>query len=132
MAASFGLSPNQRAVAASLDSLPINHRTDALFDYLDYRKLDKLPGDFDRIAPEELTSIFTIGTSLATVQSQNIQRRTADIRSGTGGFSAAGSGRQRRWASYSGSFGPHHRRGRPGRQRWQGEQGRHALGGLRL
>ncbi len=104
-AGNWGLSSNQRSVARALDSVAFNRQADSLINYLDDRKLTKLPGDFDRIAPEELTSIFTIGTSLATVQSQNIQRRTDDIRSGTGGFSAAGLAVNGAGPSYSGSFG---------------------------
>ena len=100
-----GLTANQRSVAKALDSVVNDRRANSLIDYLDYRKLTKLPADFDKIAPEELTSIFTIGTSLASVQSQNIQRRTDDIRSGASGFSAAGLAINGAGPSYSGSFG---------------------------
>ncbi|MDR3402202.1 MAG: autotransporter domain-containing protein [Chthoniobacter sp.] len=100
----WGLTPNQKSVARALDSATGNRKANSLFDYLDYRKLTSLPGDFDKIAPEELTSIFTIGTSLANVQSQNIQRRTDDIRSGSSGFSAAGLAVNGSGPSYSGSF----------------------------
>jgi len=89
-AESWGLTRNQKSVAKALDSVTSDRRANSLIDYLDQRKLTKLPGDFDKIAPEELTSIFTIGVSLAGVQSLNVQRRTDDIRSGTNGFSAAG------------------------------------------
>ena len=98
------LTPNQKSVARALDSLPINRKTNSLFDFLDYRQLNELPRDFDKIAPEELTSMFTIGVSLANVQSGNIQRRTDDIRSGSGGFSAAGLAINGAGPSYSGSF----------------------------
>ena len=99
-----GLTPNQKSVARALDSLPITRRTNPLLDYLDYRKLNELPRDFDKIAPEELTSMFTIGVSLANVQSGNIQRRTDDIRSGSAGFNAAGLSINGAGPSYSGSF----------------------------
>ncbi|MDR3406473.1 MAG: autotransporter domain-containing protein [Chthoniobacter sp.] len=101
----WGLTPNQKSVARALDSAAGDHRTNSLFDYLDNRKLTSLPGDFDKIAPEELTSMFTIGVSLANVQSGNIQRRTDDIRSGTSGFSAAGLAVNGTGPSYSGGFG---------------------------
>jgi outer membrane autotransporter protein len=104
-AALDGLTPNQKAVARNLDSAANDKRADSIFEYLDYRKLSKLPGDLDKIAPEELTSIFTIGTSLAKVQSGNIQRRNDDIRSGSAGFSAAGLAVNGTGPSYSGSFG---------------------------
>jgi len=100
-----GLTSNQKSVARALDSVAFRHSPPKVIDYLDYRKLAELPGDFDKIAPEELTSMFTIGVSLATVQSQNIQRRTDDIRSGTAGFSAAGLAVNGDNPSYSGSFG---------------------------
>jgi autotransporter-associated beta strand protein/T5SS/PEP-CTERM-associated repeat protein len=83
-----GLTPNQRAVAGALDEVAFDKDADKLIAYLDDRKLEKLPGDFDKIAPEELTSIFTISTSLAQVQSVNLQRRTDDLRSGASGFSS--------------------------------------------
>jgi outer membrane autotransporter protein len=85
-----GLTPNQRAVARTLDRASDEHRAEKIFAYLDERFLEKLPGDFDKIAPEELTSIFAISTSLAQVQSLNVQRRTDDLRSGASGFSASG------------------------------------------
>jgi len=103
-AESWGLTPNQKSVARSLDSAANDRRANPLFDYLDGRKLGKLPGDFDKIAPEELTSIFAIGTSLANVQAGNIQRRTDDIRSGSSGFSAAGLALNGNNRSYSGGF----------------------------
>jgi outer membrane autotransporter protein len=99
------LTPNQRAVARGLDTIAFRNRPPQVIDYLDKRKLDRLPGDFDKIAPEELTSIFTIGTSLAQVQSQNIQRRTDAIRDGAAGFSAAGLAVNGVGPSYSGGFG---------------------------
>ena len=99
-----GLTPNQKAVALTLDSAAHDKRAGAIFEYLDYRKLNKLPGDLDKIAPEELTSVFTIGTSLAKVQSGNIQRRAGDIRSGSGGFSAEGLAVNGTGPGYSGSF----------------------------
>jgi len=98
------LSPNEISVAEALDSAATDPRADKLFQFLDRRNLSKLAGDFDRIAPEELTSVFGIGVALANVQSGNIQRRNEDIRSGTRGFSAAGLGVNGSSPSYSGSF----------------------------
>ncbi|WP_165920171.1 autotransporter domain-containing protein [Chthoniobacter flavus] len=99
-----GLTPNQRSVARALDSAANDRHANALFDYLDYRKLSDLPRAFDKIAPDELTSMFTIGVSLANVQSGNIQRRNDDIRSGSAGFNAAGLALNGAGPSYSGSF----------------------------
>ena len=101
-ASSWGLTRNQKATARGLDSINYDHRADKLTSYVDNRPLANLPGDFDRIAPEELTSIFTIGTAYARVQGQNLQRRTDDIRSGASGFSAAGLAVNGTGPSYSG------------------------------
>jgi len=98
------LTPNQRAVARGLDSVAFRHNPPKVIDYLDGRSLSELPSDFDKIAPEELTSVFTIGTALATVQSQNIQRRTDDIRSGASGFNAANLAINGDGPSFSGGF----------------------------
>ncbi|EDY16974.1 outer membrane autotransporter barrel domain protein [Chthoniobacter flavus Ellin428] len=103
-AESTGLSSNQISVARALDSAANTSRANRLFDYLDSRNRRNLSGDFDRIAPEELTSAFAIGMALANVQSANIQRRTDDIRSGSGGFSAAGLAINGMGPSYSGGF----------------------------
>ena len=42
------------------------------------------------ISPEQLTSIFVIGVSLANVQTANLERRMTDIRAGSSGFSSTG------------------------------------------
>ena len=52
-----------------------------------------------------MTSVFTIGTSLAQVQGLNVQRRTDDLRSGASGFSAAGLAMNGTAPGYSGGFG---------------------------
>ena len=100
-----GLTPNQQAVGRALDSAANDRHANKLFDYLDYRTLNKLPGDLEKISPEELTSVYTLGVSLATVQSLNIQRRTDDIRRGTSGFNAANLALNGDGPSYSGGFG---------------------------
>jgi len=104
-AGQWGLSPNEKSVAHALDRAAQDRRIASLFEYLDNRRLNKLPSDFDRIAPEELTSFFAISTALANVQSQNIQRRTDDIRSGSSGFSAAGFAVNGSVPGFSGAFG---------------------------
>ena len=99
------LTPNQRSVARALDSAASDRHANSLIDRLDRRQLSQLPGDFDKISPDQLTSIFAIGVSLAQVQSQNLQRRTDDIRSGSAGFNAAGLAVNGDNPSYSGAFG---------------------------
>jgi len=86
----FHLTPNQKAVAAAVDNAASDPRAAKLLTYLDNRDLKKLPGDFNLIAPEEMASVFRIGVSLSDVQARNVQRRTADLREGVSGFSAAG------------------------------------------
>jgi outer membrane autotransporter protein len=99
------LSTNQRGVAAGLDRAVVDGRAKSLIRFLDSEPLSALPGDFDKVAPEELTSIFTISTALAQVQSINVQRRTDDLRAGANGFSAAGFQAAGNGPSYSGGFG---------------------------
>jgi outer membrane autotransporter protein len=85
-----GLTPNQQAVAENLNRSVGDSRAADLIGFLDTEPLANLPHDYDLIAPEELASIYEIGFSQGTIQWQNIQRRTADIRAGSTGFSAAG------------------------------------------
>ena len=99
----WNLTPNQKSVARALDSTNYDNRASNLINYLESRNISKLPGDFDKIAPEELTSVFTLGVSLANVQSQNIQRRTDDIRSGANGFNAGNLALNGNGPSYSGA-----------------------------
>ena len=85
-----GLTPNQRAVARELDNIVGSSRMAGLIEFLDAEALGKLPADLDKIAPEELASIFNIGVSLANVQSANLQQRMSDLQAGAAGFSASG------------------------------------------
>jgi autotransporter-associated beta strand protein len=85
-----GLTPNQTAVAHGLDKIAFRNTQPKLISFLNNETINKLPEDFDKIAPDELTSIFTMSTALANVQTANLQRRTEDLRSGSHGFSASG------------------------------------------
>ncbi|EDY17329.1 outer membrane autotransporter barrel domain protein [Chthoniobacter flavus Ellin428] len=100
-----GLTPNQQAVGHSVDQILNDPRETKLVNYLYDRSLNQLPGDLDRLAPEELTSVFSIGVAYANVQAMNLQRRTEDIRNGASGFSAANLAINGDGPSYSGSFG---------------------------
>ena len=99
-----GLPPNETAVAKALDRAAFDPRANKLIAYLDNRNLTNLPGDFVKISPDQLTSIFQIGTSFANVQSLNLQRRAEEIRSGSNGFSAASFAMNGDNASYSGGM----------------------------
>ena len=85
-----GLTENQTAVAKQLDKANSAGQADELLDFLSTEEVGKLPADLDKIAPEELTSFFRIGTSLANVQNGNLERRMSDVRAGAEGFSANG------------------------------------------
>jgi outer membrane autotransporter protein len=61
-----------------------------LFDYLHNVPNSQLAEVYDRIAPEELTSIFSLGFSGAEVQGYNLYNRIRDIRAGSSGFSTGG------------------------------------------
>jgi hypothetical protein len=98
------LPPNERAVAGALDSVASNRLAGSLFNFLDNQSFAKLPRDLDRISPEGLTSIFTIGRSYSQLQAMNIQRRTDELRTGTNGFSAANFAFNGQNPSYNGGF----------------------------
>ena len=105
-----GLTPNQRAVARELDNIVGSRRVARLIDFLDTEALGKLPADLDKIAPEELASIFNIGVSLANVQSSNLQQRMADLQAGAAGFSASGYAMSGGGPSYGGEGTNNHGR----------------------
>jgi autotransporter-associated beta strand protein len=104
-AALQALSPNQRVVANVLDDAVAGSRQKELIDYLNTRQMTDLPGDFDRIAPEELAAIFNVGVSLANVQTANLHRRMDDIRAGSTGFSAEALAMRNAGASFGGEPG---------------------------
>ena len=79
-AAISGLTPNQTAVARTLDGLLAEPRAAALIAFLNGQPLGSIPFNLDLIAGEDLTSIFHLAKSLANVQSANIQQRLSDIR----------------------------------------------------
>ncbi len=80
----LGLHCNTLAVAEALDSVArrIGNKTGVIdeLNYLDVQSLESLPGNLDRISPEELTAVFDITKSLANVQTANVTRRMDDIR----------------------------------------------------
>ena len=85
----FG-TPNSVAVGQALDSAVGDPRTSELIGFLNNRTLTDLFDALDLLSPEELTSIFVIGVSLANVQTANLERRMDDIRRGSTGFSSSG------------------------------------------
>src|SRR5205085_7762048 len=96
LSGTLSLTPNQFAVAQALDSVSalIGSKTGVFseINFLDTQPLSTLPGNLDKIAPEELTAIFNIAVSLANIQSANIQRRTQAIRDEAGAQSGLAAG----------------------------------------
>jgi outer membrane autotransporter protein len=82
--------PNSLAVAKALDSVVGDPRAAELISFLNTQPLNQLCGDFQLIAPEELTSMYNIGFSVENVQSDNLNRRMNNVHAGSTGFSAAG------------------------------------------
>ena len=97
--------PNALAVGEALDSAVGDPRAAELIGFLNTQSIAELSEDLVLISPEQLTSIFVIGVSLANVQTANLQRRLEDIRAGSSGFSSTG-------FAISGS-GPAFRKGLP-------------------
>ena len=98
-------SPNDLAVGKALDKAVGRAGSSALINFLNDEPLDKLCRDLELIAPDELTSIYNLGVSLANVQTANLERRTADIRDGSSGFSSSGYAMSGSAGSTSGTLG---------------------------
>ena len=84
---SFTLTPNQQAVARALDSVAAlnNFRTGSVpaLDFITAQSgisLRTIPINLDLLAPEELTSIFTLGTALSGLQNANLERHFDEFR----------------------------------------------------
>jgi outer membrane autotransporter protein len=89
-AGAFCGTPNSVAVGQALDSAVGDPRASELIGFLNNQTLTNLCDDLDLISPEQLTSIFVIGVSLANVQTANLERRMDDIHRGSTGFSSSG------------------------------------------
>jgi YVTN family beta-propeller protein/autotransporter-associated beta strand protein len=85
----FAKTPNQIAVADALDRVSTDPRESSLLNFLYREPTTNLPADFDKIAPDELSSLYEISFSFANVQEANIENRLGDIRSGSSGFSSS-------------------------------------------
>ncbi len=82
------LTPNQFAVSKNLDSMTSDPKAQALVAFLNTQSADKLPANFDLIAPSDLTSLYEISFAAANVQESNLENRMADIRAGSTGFTS--------------------------------------------
>jgi outer membrane autotransporter protein len=85
-----GLTPNQRAIADTLDASYLDPRNEKLISRLDNESPAKVLLDLDRISPEALTSIFQIAASETRAQTASLQRRLEELQAGSNGFSASG------------------------------------------
>ncbi|MDR3406319.1 MAG: autotransporter domain-containing protein [Chthoniobacter sp.] len=88
---------NQQAVANNLDLVAGDPRYTNVFNYISGQGPNNLTHNLDRIAPEEMTSMHSVGAATSQVHSNNIQGRTSIIRGGglfgsndSSGFSAQG------------------------------------------
>ncbi len=92
----LGFTPNQLAVASALDGLTAltGGKTGIIaeLDFLNSQPLSTLPGNLDKIAPDELTVIFDISRSLAITQSNNLLQRLDALHTAGGGGSGSGAG----------------------------------------
>ena len=109
--------PNSVSVGKALDRAVGDPRAAGLIDFLNNETLSDLCNDFDLISPEELTSIYVIGVSLANVQTANLERRMDDIQAGSHGFSSSGfaiSGSEPSFnQGFAGVSGPEGKSGQP-------------------
>ena len=100
-----GLTPNQRAVGQGVDNASMRGQLGDVVSVLANDNFNNLRSDLDRLSPEELTSIFTVGVALANVQAMNLERRMDDIRFGSHGFTASGFAAAGEGPLYSGGAG---------------------------
>ena len=116
-AAAFCGTPNAVAVGQALDSAVGDPRASELIGFLNSRTPSELCNDIDLISPEQLTSIFVIGVSLANVQTANLERRMDDIQAGSRGWSSSGLTINNNLSSFSEGFagvnGPEGKSGQP-------------------
>jgi YVTN family beta-propeller protein/autotransporter-associated beta strand protein len=85
----FAQTPNQRAVAAEIDSTAFDRRQAALLSFLQSEPVRELDADFDKISPESLSAVYEISFSNANVQAINLENRFAEIRYGSSGFTSS-------------------------------------------
>ena len=116
---SFNLTPNQQAVAGALDGVAaLNNFKVGTVPALDFItsqsgiSLSTIPLNLDLLAPEELTSIFTLGTALSGLQYSNLQRHFEEFRA-RGGSAERGTIANINSANLAGMSGP---RGRGGKE----------------
>lgn len=74
------LTPNQMEAAGALHRAPENPRQGRVLDYLASSEIGALPHLLDRIAPEELTSIYRLGFAQFDTEVFTVQQRLTELR----------------------------------------------------
>lgn len=75
------LTPNQTAVAAALDSALNDVRQAPVLAYLNGININAVPQELEKIAPEELTAIYSIAFAQLDTEIMSVQQRLSSIRS---------------------------------------------------
>jgi|UniRef100_UPI0037848DC5 outer membrane autotransporter protein len=89
------LTPNQTATAGALDSALTDVRQSAVLAYLNNLNINAVPQELERIAPEELTAIYSIAFAQLDTEILSVQQRLASIRnSGWSHSQYSGSGKE--------------------------------------
>ncbi len=76
----FKLTPNESEVAGALDRVLGDGRLGGVLAYLDSLPLGSVPSQLDRIAADELTSIFALGIAQFETEVFSVQQRLAELR----------------------------------------------------
>ena len=74
------LTANQSGVAGALDRALDDRRLGGLLAYLDSLPLGLVPSQLDRIAPEELSALFSLGFAQFDTEVFSVQQRLAELR----------------------------------------------------
>jgi outer membrane autotransporter protein len=74
------LAPNQTATVGALDSALSDVRQTAVLNYLNNLNINAVPHQLDKIAPEELTAIYSISFAQLDTEVLSVQQRLASIR----------------------------------------------------
>jgi autotransporter-associated beta strand protein len=74
------LTSNQTATAGALDSALTDVRQTAVLNYLNNLNINVVPHQLDKIAPEELTTIYSISFAQLDTEVLSVQQRLASIR----------------------------------------------------
>jgi autotransporter-associated beta strand protein len=69
------LTPNERAVAAALDNVVSNAKSNRVLNYLEALPLKSLPAAFARIAPEEYGTAYQLSSAGAKMQTTSVTSR---------------------------------------------------------